>query len=83
MKKEKKKTPLRKWEHLEDARCIVCKTPFVAKKYWAYGGEDILKDYWVISSVYCSTKCSRKGHKMFSEAIWKKLPRKRMKKKKE
>jgi len=62
-----KKTQLRKWEHLEDRLCLICTKPFVAKIYWVYGGTHPLGNRWVISSVYCSTKCSRKGHKMFRE----------------
>jgi len=58
---------LRKWEHLEDRHCLFCKKPFVAKIYWAYGGKKSLYDHWIISSVYCSTKCSREGHKLFIE----------------
>ena len=62
------KKELRKWEHLEDRRCLVCQTPFVAKIYWAYGGTNILHDHWVISSVYCSTKCRKKADKLFKES---------------
>jgi len=63
-----KEKQLRKWEYLEDRRCMICKKPFIAKIYWAYGGTNLLGDHWVVSSVYCSTKCSEKGHKMFLES---------------
>jgi len=62
------KKELRKWEHLEDRRCLVCQTPFVAKIYWAYGGKNPLGDHWIISSVYCSTKCRKKADKLFKES---------------
>ncbi len=65
MTKEKQ---LRKWEHLSDRRCLMCNAPFVAKHYWAYGGDNPEFDHWIISSVYCSTKCSRKGHKTLRES---------------
>jgi len=66
--KEKQENPLRKWEHLEDRKCLICGKSFVAKIYWAYGGTRAsLGDHWIISSVYCSTKCSKKGHKIFME----------------
>ena len=67
-KKTMKEKAFRKWEHLENRRCIICKKPFVAKIYWNYSGENILQDYWVISSVYCSTKCSKEGYKRFMKA---------------
>lgn len=65
VKKEKPK--LRKFEYVEDRRCLMCDKPFVAQIYWAYGGKKMAFDHWIISSVYCSTKCSRKGHKIFRE----------------
>lgn len=64
-KKETKE--LRKWEYLEEQKCLVCRKPFVAKVYWAYGGTNLGFDHWVISSVYCCTKCAREGHKRFKE----------------
>ncbi|MCK5293898.1 MAG: hypothetical protein KAJ49_04550 [Arcobacteraceae bacterium] len=62
------KKQLRKWEHLEDRKCLVCDKFFVAKIYWAYGGKNPLGDHWIISSVYCSTKCSKKGRKLMRES---------------
>ena len=63
------KKELRKWEHLVERPCLICKKPIVVKVYWAYGGKpNPLGDHWIVTSVYCSTKCSRKGHKMFREA---------------
>jgi hypothetical protein len=64
-RKSKSGKQLRDWEHLSDRRCLICKKPFVAIEYWAYGGKNILGDHWIISSVYCSTNCSRIGHKLF------------------
>ena len=61
--KEKK---LRSWEHLEDRTCLVCPKYFVAKIYICQAG--ICKGDWIISSVYCSTKCSQKGRKLIREA---------------
>jgi len=63
-----KTKPFRKWEHLEERKCLICDKFLVTKIYWAYGGTNPLCDHWIISSVYCSTKCSRKGHKMFRES---------------
>ena len=64
----KSKKQLRDWEHLEERLCLMCKKPIVVKVYWAYGGTNPLRDHWVISSVYCSTKCSKKAHKLFRES---------------
>lgn len=69
MKKEVKvkNKQLRKWEYLSEQQCIVCKKPFVTIHYWCYGGRNLNFDHWIIGSVYCSTKCSRIGHKNLRE----------------
>lgn len=63
------KSPLRKFEYLQETKCVNCKKKIVAKVFRAYGGTNPKHDYWVISSVYCSTKCSKIGDKKF-KASW-------------
>lgn len=67
MTQNKKNKELRKWEYLTERRCLICGNHYVTKIYWAYGGTKPSHSHWVIASVYCSTKCLKKGHKMFRE----------------
>ena len=54
-------TKLRKWEHLEERKCLECGNFFVTKIWVCQSG--ILKGRWMIGSFYCSTDCSEKGRK--------------------
>ena len=56
---------LRKWEHLEERKCLECGKRFVTKIWICQAGA--LKGEWIIGSTYCSTKCSNKFRKKLEE----------------
>jgi len=57
---------LRKWEHLEERKCLDCGKHFVTKIWICQAGA--LKGSWMIGSCYCSTKCSNKFRKKLEES---------------
>lgn len=57
---------LRKWEHLEDRKCLNCGKRFIAMIYVCQAGA--LKGNWIVSSTYCSTKCLNEFNKKLEES---------------
>lgn len=53
-----KSKKLRNFEHLDERKCLTCGKFYVTKLWICQSG--MLKGHWIIGSMYCSTKCSKK-----------------------